>query len=206
MGSQLTKEESILRIVKKLLEKRGLKYDDYTLRMLLAWLKRKGIPPDSATAFRIETWDKARDLLWDAATKGEEAAKKPVDYVAADSLKQLKTDRAAHQAVAAATAPHPDPPVPAPPGPACPATPSIPANDGGVAREKDPLAAALADLRVSGSSSSRPIQLREPSLRRGEDPWNWLDKLLGEWNIVMRKGGRHFKHLSGKQLELTGQL
>ena len=55
MGSQLTKEEeSILCTIKKLLEKCGIKYDDYTLRLLLSWLKRKGIPLDSATAFNGE--------------------------------------------------------------------------------------------------------------------------------------------------------
>ncbi|KAM6275310.1 uncharacterized protein M6G45_000829 [Spheniscus humboldti] len=171
MGSQLTKEEeSILCIFKKLLEKRGIKYDDYTLRLLLAWLKRKGIPPDSAAVFQKETWDKAGDLLWDAATRGDENAKVVLTTwrLVTDTLKQLKTDRAAHQAVVAATAP--DPPVPATPDQAPPEPSPGPNGKDQPDGVERPLTEALSALTISSDLGQSLKQQRIGASSHGSEP------------------------------------
>jgi len=90
-----------------MLEKRGISYEEPTLRLLLTWLKNKDVAEDSQTAFLIDTWTKAGDLLWDAATKGDATTVKILTTwrLVTDSLKQLKADRTARAAAVVATAP-----------------------------------------------------------------------------------------------------
>lgn len=97
MGSQISAEEkSMVCVFKKILEKRGIVCDEHTLRSLLAWLKSKGVAADAQTAFLIDTWNQVGEVLWDAATKGDDTATRLTTWrLVIDSLKQLKTDRAA---------------------------------------------------------------------------------------------------------------
>nr|XP_013804869.1 PREDICTED: endogenous retrovirus group K member 5 Gag polyprotein-like [Apteryx mantelli mantelli]XP_013807647.1 PREDICTED: endogenous retrovirus group K member 5 Gag polyprotein-like [Apteryx mantelli mantelli] len=125
MGSQIsTEEQAIVRILIKLLNKKGVQYDEHTLRLLLAWLKSKGLPPDSVTAFQLPTWERAGEILWDEATKGDLTATKVLTTwrLVKDSLQYLKSERAATAAVVAATAP-------AQPAPPCATQPSSSAEE-----------------------------------------------------------------------------
>jgi len=113
MGSQLSfEEQATVYILKNILEKHGISYEEHTLCLLLAWLKSKGVAADSQTAFFIDTWTKAGDFLWDAATKGDATAVRILTTwrLVTDSLKQLKVDRAARAAAVVATAPTADSP------------------------------------------------------------------------------------------------
>lgn len=101
MGANMSNEEkSIICIFKKILEKRGVSYNEHTLRLLLFWLKNKGIAADAQTAFHVETWSQAGEVLWDAATAGANAATRLLTTwrLVINSFKQLEADRAAHAA------------------------------------------------------------------------------------------------------------
>ena len=101
MGAQLSSEEqAIVHILKKILEKCGVSYEEHTLCLPLAWVKSNGVAADSQTEFLIDMWTKAGDLLWDAATKGDGTAVKILTtwHLVIDSLKQLKADRSTQEA------------------------------------------------------------------------------------------------------------
>ncbi|KAK4810631.1 LOW QUALITY PROTEIN: hypothetical protein QYF61_007368 [Mycteria americana] len=106
MGATMSAEEnSVVTVFKKILEKRGIKYDETQLRMLLAWLKGRGVAPELTEVFETCTWETAGQVLWYAATRGDSSATGLLTTrrLVTDSLKQLKADRTVTAAAAAAT-------------------------------------------------------------------------------------------------------
>ncbi|KAK4811506.1 hypothetical protein QYF61_011554 [Mycteria americana] len=98
-------EKLVITVFRKILEKRGIQYDETQLRMLLAWLKGQGVAPELTEIFEICTWETDGQVLWDAATRGDSSATGLLTTwrLVTDSLKQLKADRTVTAAAAAAT-------------------------------------------------------------------------------------------------------
>ncbi|CAM9136880.1 unnamed protein product, partial [Bubo scandiacus] len=95
MGAQISAEEkSILHILTKILEKRGIKYEEKAICTLLLWCKRNGVPADALSAFNLETWREAGNTLFEAATRGDTIAASSFTtwQQIQESPKQLKSD------------------------------------------------------------------------------------------------------------------
>ncbi|KAK4819421.1 hypothetical protein QYF61_003708 [Mycteria americana] len=97
-------EKAVVTVLGKIIEKRGIWYDETELLMLLAWLKSRGVAPELTEIFEICTWETAGQVLWDEATRGDSSATGLLTTwrLVTDSLKQMKADRTVTAAAAAA--------------------------------------------------------------------------------------------------------
>ena len=64
-------EKGIVKMLKQILRKRGIKYEEWTLDLLLSWLRSKGVPAESACVFDVVTWKEAGELLFEHASRGD---------------------------------------------------------------------------------------------------------------------------------------
>ena len=104
-------EVSNLRLLLQLLAKRGIKYEEQTMKMLLVWLKACGTPTQLHEVFDVDNWEKAGTLIWEAASRGDLTAAQIMTTwrVVTDNLRQIKADKKAAAAAASAIAPRPPP-------------------------------------------------------------------------------------------------
>ncbi|XP_068277940.1 endogenous retrovirus group K member 7 Gag polyprotein-like [Nyctibius grandis] len=76
MGQNISKEESaIVRLLLHILSKRGVKYDEHSLRRLLIWCREHGFPLEPQSAFKVDTWEAIGKVLWEAVSNGEKDTK-----------------------------------------------------------------------------------------------------------------------------------
>ncbi|PKU38644.1 endogenous retrovirus group k member 5 gag poly [Limosa lapponica baueri] len=103
MKVQMSAEEkAICTLLLKILQSKGIKYDEYKLRLTLKWLKAKGEKADSVTAFAIDTWQRAGEKIWEAASRGDATAAETMATWRL-ILETLKEKQAEHKALGAAT-------------------------------------------------------------------------------------------------------
>ena len=55
-------EKVIVKMLKQILRKRRVKYEEWTLELLLAWLRSNGVPMESQRVFDVLTWKEAGAL------------------------------------------------------------------------------------------------------------------------------------------------
>ncbi|PKU33657.1 endogenous retrovirus group k member 25 pol [Limosa lapponica baueri] len=98
MGAQMSVEEkAICTLLLKILQSKGIKYDEYKIKLTLKWLKAKGEKADSVTAFAIETWQRAGEKIWEAAPHGDATAAEIMTTwrLILETLKEKQTERKA---------------------------------------------------------------------------------------------------------------
>lgn len=72
MAAQISaEEESVLDILLRILQRKGVKCEEQALHRLLIWCKRNGV---RVHAFFVEIWEEAGHTLWEADTRGDEVA------------------------------------------------------------------------------------------------------------------------------------
>ena len=76
MGSTLSKEVAVVKLLQHILSKRGLSYDEGSLRKLLSWARQRGLIPSVSAAFELTTWDKTGMALWEDISSGSEESGK----------------------------------------------------------------------------------------------------------------------------------
>lgn len=110
MGQNLSQEEgAIVRILLHILSKRGIKYEETTLRRLLRWCRNQGFAPDPALAFKPETWTDVGEKIWNAIGKGDKVTAKIATAwrLVTQTLTAMKAERKAAESMNDALAPPP---------------------------------------------------------------------------------------------------
>ncbi|KQK84677.1 hypothetical protein AAES_47601 [Amazona aestiva] len=111
MGATLTKEEvAVLNLLQHILSKRGIRYEEDTLRGLLKWSKDKGLLYGVGTALELSTWVAIGVQLWDTVSDGGKAGKEAQKCstlwkLIRETLRTMKSERAAVASAASALSP-----------------------------------------------------------------------------------------------------
>ena len=75
MGQNKSAEETAtVRLLLHILSKRGITYNETSVRRLLKWCRNHGYPADTLTAFEPAKWAEISEQLWDAISKGDQHA------------------------------------------------------------------------------------------------------------------------------------
>uniref|UniRef100_A0A8D0FT59 Integrase catalytic domain-containing protein n=1 Tax=Strix occidentalis caurina TaxID=311401 RepID=A0A8D0FT59_STROC len=82
-----------------MLSKRGISYNETSVRRLLKWCRNHGYPADAVTALEPAKWAEVGERLWDAMAMGDQHASELATTwkLLSDTLKALRADQKAAQ-------------------------------------------------------------------------------------------------------------